>query len=382
MKRIGEFTALSLALLLAACWPPPFNLSVSSSAKTARMLSYVGQVGPIDSNSVMLGTQGTEDVVFLPEKDGAGGITIQAGFILSMDPFSGQQVNFVASNGSQYVRYGSAQGLGPLSTDPYPNFLVQSVKSTHNVIVFQYFDTTPANNEYMLATGDPIAGTFNSSGWTVLHTTYTDVLPFTPPFVANGRVIGVSIYPDPSSFLDRSFWLLRESGTNNYLEGEFDVSQNPITPPGTKLRLGGTYDISSFVGGTAKRVLYYFNPVTSQSYVSIWNSPLSPGNWSTWVWIDSTPTYRQLSSIGNRIDALLTTGELFSTEGNTGRVYDPTTPTGSLEATFPLNDLRFIGEVYIGGIATMLFSEALWYGRQVSFNVYSIPTSQIKTLGQ
>jgi hypothetical protein len=259
--------------------------------------------------------------------------------------------------------------------------MVQSVKSTHNVIVFQYFDPAPQNNQYMIATGDPNAGTFNSPGGWIVLTNFINVPPFNPP-ITNGRGIGVSIYPDPNPALDRSYWLFRQSGTNNYLEGEFDVSQNPITPPGTKLRLGGTYDISSFVGGTAKRVLYYFNPVTSQSYVSIWNSPLSPGNWSTWVWIDSTPTYRQLSSIGNRIDALLTTGELFSTEGNTGRVYDPTTPTGSLEATFPLNDLRFIGEVYIGGIATMLFSEALWYGRQVSFNVYSIPTSQIKTLGQ
>jgi len=116
----------------------------------------------------------------------------------------------------------------------------------------------------------------------------------------------------------------------------------------------------------------------------VWNSPLSPGNWSTWVWIDnaSPPTHWQLSGIGNRIDDLLTTGELFSTEGNVGRVFDPKTPTGTLEATFPLSDLRFIGEMYIGGTATMLFSHALWAGRQLSFNIYSIPTADIKTLGQ
>ena len=90
----------------------------------------------------------------------------------------------------------------------------------------------------------------------------------------------------------------------------------------------------------------------------------------------NVPTYSQLTNIGTRIDDLLTTGELLSTQGNTANVYDPTTATGTLEATFPLGDLRFVGEVYIGGTPTVLFSEALWYGQQLTFNVYSIPTSQ------
>jgi hypothetical protein len=102
----------------------------------------------------------------------------------------------------------------------------------------------------------------------------------------------------------------------------------------------------------------------------------------TWVWIDAVPTHWRLTAVDHRIDALVTTGELFSTEGNIGRVYDPTTPTGSLEAEFPLNDLRFIGEVYVGGTPTLLFSQALWYNNQVTFNVYSIPTSKLKSLGQ
>ncbi|MGA2380973.1 MAG: hypothetical protein ABSG85_16890, partial [Spirochaetia bacterium] len=240
----------------------------------------------------------------------------------------------------------------------------------------------PTNNRYMLATGNPGAGTFNSpGGWIVLNTNFINA-PVPPFFFTNARVIGVSIYPDPNPALDRSYWLFRDTGGNNYLEGEFDVSQNPITPPGIAVRGLATYDISSFVGNLAKRVLYYFNPVTARSYVSVWNSPASPGVWSNWVWIDAVPTNGQLTGVDHRIDALLTTGELFSTEGNIGRVFDPTTPTGSLEATFPLSDVRFIGEVYIGGTPTILFSQALWFGNQVTFNVYSIPTSQLKTLGQ
>jgi len=377
MKRILRLIPLSLALFLVACSPPPFNLAISQSARIIKNLTYLGQAGPMDPNSINLGNQVSEDVVFIPEKDGMGGITIQSGFVYSMDPMSGQQVSFVSNN----VRYGSPMPLGPLSSDQFPSFMVQSVKSTHNVIVFQYFDPTPQNNQYMIATGDPNAGTFNSPGGWIVLTNFINVAPFNPP-ITNGRGIGVSIYPDPNPALDRSYWLFRQSGTNNYLEGEFDVSQNPITPPGIPLRGIAPYDISSFVGNLAKRVLYYFNPVTARSYVSVWNSPASPGVWSNWVWIDAVPTNGQLTGVDHRIDALLTSGELFSTEGNIGRVFDPTTPTGSLEATFPLSDLRFIGEVYISGTATMLFSEALWYNRQVSFNVYSIPTSQLKTLGQ
>ena len=94
---------------------------------------------------------------------------------------------------------------------------------------------------------------------------------------------------------------------------------------------------------------------------------------------------RVAADAGHRPSALMdfsATGEIFSTEGNVGRVYNPTTPGGSLEATFSLNDLRFVGEVYIGGTPTMLFSQALWFNNQVSFNIYSIPTSNLKSLAQ
>jgi hypothetical protein len=204
-----------------------------------------------------------------------------------------------------------------------------------------------------------------------------------PPFnFSPGRVIGVSIFPDPNPGLDQSFWLMRDSATNHYYEGEFAVSQFPITPPGTMVRVGGFYDLSSFLENFAKRVLYYHHPITARSYVSVWDSPMSPGNWSTWVWIDNVPTFSHLTGIGHRIDALLTSGELFSGEDNVGRVYDPTTPAGSLEAEFPLYDLKYVGEAYIGGTPTVLFSQALWSDGQVSFNVYSVPTSDLRKLGK
>lgn len=357
------------------CSPPPFNLAISNSAKTAKKLTFVGQVGPMDPGSLNLGSQGNEDVVFIPEKDGLGGITIQSGFVYSMDPSSGQQVSFISNN----VRYGSPMPLGPLSTDPYPNNVLQSVKSIHNVIIFQFNDAAPINNAYSIVTGNPGTSSFTPSSQASLPT----VVQAAFGGGLNKEVIGLSIYPDPSTALDRTYWLYRRQGTNNFHEALFDISQGPISG-GSYLRGAGTYDVSPFVGDftVTGRVLYYYDPNSNRSYVSLWNSLMSPGNWSTWVWIDNVPTYSQLTGIDNRIDDLLTTGELLSTQGNTATVYDPTTPTGTFEASFPLGDLRFIGEVYIGGTATVLFSEALWFGNQVTFNVYSIPTSQLKTLAQ
>ena len=52
-----------------------------------------------------------------------------------------------------------------------------------------------------------------------------NIPPFNPP-ITTGRVIGVGMRPDVSLAFDRSYWLFRQSGGNNYLEGEFDFSQN------------------------------------------------------------------------------------------------------------------------------------------------------------
>jgi hypothetical protein len=385
MKKMPLLFA-ALLTLLVTCSPPPFDLGISESAKTARMLTFVGQV-PIDPNSINLGgSQGNEDVVFIPEKDGVGGITIQAGFIYSLDQASGQQVSFVAYDGSQgrYVRYGSTQQIGPLSSDPFPSTMLQSVKSLHSGVAFQFNDSDPGNpangNSYTIATGNPGTNSFDAvpASQTMLTAAVATVLGGSPK-----DVIGVSIYPDPSTTFDRTYWLLRRQTpaplSSRYREARFDIPQIPIAA-GSLVRAGG-YDISSFIEPTG-RVLYFYDPLANRSYVSVWNSPMSPGAWSTWVWIDAVPTYWQLTRIDNRIDDLLTTGELFSTEGNVGRVFDPMTPTGTLEATFPLSDLRFVGEVYIGGTATMLFSQALWAGKQLSFNIYSIPTSNLKSLAQ
>jgi hypothetical protein len=379
----ARFLVAALPVLLLTC-APPFDLAVSQSARVAQKLTHVGQVGPVDPNSVSLNSsssQGNEDVVFFPEKDLTGGITLQAGFLYSIDQ-SGQSVSFVASNGSSYVRYGNTQFLGPVSTDPYPNQVLQTAKSLHSGVGFQFADSMPFNNTYVFASGDPVLNTLTTTSPLPMANLVSGT-PFN--LLSAPQVIGLSIYPDPSTSLDWISVLIQDQASpTSFLEGRFRFSAGTVTTPGNALRGTTPYDLSPFAVTPANRVLYYYDrvPAVPRSYVSVWSSPMAQGAWSTWVWTNTAPNFSPLPGIAHRIDALLTTGELFSTEGNTGRVYDPTTPTGNLEAEFTLGDLRFIGEVYIGGIPNVLFSHAVWFNRQVSFDVYSIPTSQLKSLAQ
>jgi hypothetical protein len=348
MKRIFLFFILSLPIVLLTCSPPPFNLSISEAAKTAKQLSYVGQIGPISS---MSGNQGNEDVVFIPEKDGAGGITLQAGFLYSQDPLNGNQASFVAYDAGQgkYIYEGGSQWL-----DAYANVLVQSVKSLHNVIAFQIDDVTPASNRFGLMIGDTIGHTFTPPAWIGLTAQTTGNFP-PGPYSA----IGISIIPTNNPGFDRAYMLLADTGNGMYREARYHVSQAApgLTNPSsifrtTELDLVGYGVIPAGI----QRVLYYYDSASTNAF-AMWNTG---SHWTCVKWTESPPTvplWQPMPGINHRIDALLTTGELFSTEDNTARVY-------------------------IGGVPTMLFSQALWFNQQVTFNVYSLPTSKVKTLGQ
>ena len=376
-----KLCALALTtLVLLSCSPPPFDLALSLSAQAAARMTLLGQVGPMYNIS---SDQGVSDEMFIPEKDGAGGINLQAGFLTWTYQSGPRNLAAVIWDGSQgaYVRYGSIQSTPAPSPDQYPPFLVQAVKSFHNIEIFQFDDINPGNNSYAVFAGDPPTNQFpfGAPMPTLLHSLVDD-------FPINGvmkLVIGVTTYPDVNPTLDRTYWLFQETGTNDYLEAVFDNSQSVLTNI-RAVRSTVPYDLSinnapnGFLPDLMKRVLYYFDPVSARSYACWWDTTTSPNRWRTWVWISAIPTTAELTNVTHRIDALLTTGNLFSTEGEVGRIYDQ---DGALLSHFPLGNLKLVGEMYIGGVATVLFSQALRYNNELHFNVYSIPTSQLTTLG-
>ncbi len=82
--------------------------------------------------------------------------------------------------------------------------------------------------------------------------------------------------------------------------------------------------------------------------------------------------------IDHRVDAMLSTGQLLSTEGGTGRLYDR---DGTLLAAFPLGNLRLLSEEYVGGVARIYFSQYLEFNNSGHFNVYWIRSDALATLG-
>jgi hypothetical protein len=128
------------------------------------------------------------------------------------------------------------------------------------------------------------------------------------------------------------------------------------------------------------RALYYYDPDTTRtperSYLSWYDTAKS--RWRCWTWWSVSPWEGQeLTGIDHRVDAVLSTGELFSTEGDEGRVYGR---DGTLAASFPLTGLSFIEEASIDGTLRVLFSQYMYMNNSAWFAVYSIPTADLDTL--
>jgi hypothetical protein len=250
------------------------------------------------------------------------------------------------------------------------------VKGSHGNVVFSWDASQPSRFKDTIMLGNPVGNTYAAPAWADMTSFFT-AAPF---LIATPHIRHVSIYPDPNTGLDRVYALAKNTTSGRFEEAEFDISSTGLSLPGVRLRSIGI-DLSG-VGSTGipTHALYYYDPLTTLGFANWWDS--AAGGWVTWKWYETTPgsgvaVPTQLTGITHRIDAMLSTGELFSTEGDVGRIYDQ---NGKLGDQFLFTGLSFVGEVYVGGEAQMLFSQALWYNNQLHFNVYAIATKNAKTL--
>jgi hypothetical protein len=373
MRKLCALALLMLLVLLAlSCSPPPFNLGITQAAITASRMTLVGEVGPIQN----IGTdQGNSTLVFYPEKDPVAGFTLQAGFVSWASQGSSQQIAFVVSDGSGCRVVAGSQGLGPNDlAPPFPGFIIQSLKNGHTGVAFSWDGAMASSFKYVQMTGDPAGNTFTLPAW-------TDLSGFLSGFITGSPYIrDASISPSPNPGYDYAYMLVRDVGTapNPFQEMRFHLSQTGLTVP-VALR-SAELDLVGAIPTLPRHALYYYDPATTMGFANWYDSPSS--SWMCWKWYESSPgvpSATQLPGITHRIDALLSTGELFSTEGDVGRLYDQ---NGNQLAQFTLTGLAFVEETYGGGVAQMIFSQALWYNRNLHFNVYSIPTTKLKSLGQ
>lgn len=380
MKRFLPIAAV--ALVSASCLPVPFDLSLSQGAATASKMSR-------DNPSLLTVGQGfsstDRDFVFYPTvRPAGGGMDYSSGFVTSVNglTFQVQAVGRDPVSG-RLSSYGSPQWQQVPNPDAhfpaYAGWPVQPAASALSYF-FQYtFDALNplGGNRYSVKEGDPSAGNFFPVDDSDLH----NRIAFDWPLDA--VLLGASVSADPGGTYDRVNWLGTQAGTpTNFVEFGYRLNEIGLdSATRTTPRGSAWYDLSAFIPSTISRCAYFYddNPAAdparlpNRSFASWYDG--SSGGWVSYAW-DDLVSYRRLP-IDHRLDALLSTGELLSTEGGTGRLYDR---DGNLRSTFPLGSLVYIGEKYVGGAARSYFSQSMVYDRTLHFNVYWIPTAQLASL--
>jgi len=377
MKRMcGALLVVLSAGSLAACLPPPFNLDLSLAAQTASRLTFQEEVGPIDSTGGFLDSS-SANAAFYPERTTTG-ITTQAGFVLSQEPGYGQTLTFFSSNGGNWRQVGGTQSLAPVSSDPYPTVMVQAQKYGHCVVALQIDDTLPYDSTYAFAQGDPATGLFPLSVWnaTLLQTQTMNDLGFG----FGDWVVGMSI-SRAAGATDALNLLIAvpDNVTGTFMEAAYPISQ---AGPGSVVALRSTQLDLAGLGVLPRlpRYQYLYDPASGYGFAGWYNG----AGWTCVKWMEAaTPpgavVSQSLPGMTHRPDAMLSNGQILSTEGDVGRLYDQ---SGHQLAQFPLTGLRYVGETDLGGVPQVLFSQAWRQKQRLYFNVFSMETARLSSLGK
>jgi hypothetical protein len=224
----------------------------------------------------------------------------------------------------------------------------------------------PTANACQFIMGDPAAQSFSGT---------VNNLSLTPGLSGN-TVLGASFTAQAGSIMDQTHWLT--IGGSGYIEVSCMLSSGALgTATVLHSSVTSPYQLS-FLPSGATSFQYFYDIAAIRSYASWWDT--ASGGWKCAAWLDNAGAIQSASlPIDHRIDALLSTGELFSAEGGTGRLYQG---DGTLVATFPLGNLVYIGEQYVGGVARAYFSQALRYDDALHFNIYWIQSDKLKDIGR
>jgi hypothetical protein len=356
VEPVKTFGLLLVCLAVFAC-APPYIEELDSVAGLARKMTVVGTLGPVKGSF----GNGQNAMTFLPVKPtaavtGIGDLNVQSGFTITEDGgYQYLQFAFVDSSGK--VQLTSNMPPFPLAgADPnYPlyEFDVTTTTTTANLVV-----VSPGLNTSMYCTAALPGGPLNSVVSMPLTSTVLPPFGFT-------SVVGVQMVPQ-SSGPDKFNFLLTASGT---------FGEGTDTASGAGAVFGTGSSSATLASVPVARALYFKSPL-GPSYASYF----VPGSgWVCSQWTAaSTPT--PLTGVSHRIDAVLTSGDLLSTEGGILRLYDP---NGTQVRSVSLGGLQFCYEAYIGPTTPyVFFSLAIDLNQDYwAFRVYAVPTSSIRDLG-
>ena len=360
MKRL--IPALFCVALCTSCSPPLFDLMLSQGAAAAKSMT---RDNPSTITVSWDAYQEGDGFVLYPRVESAtNGFDYSSGFIVFTNGFSVEVRGLGAGGQSQ-----------PINPDPLaPAYAAWPVKSTYTTTAYLFglvFNSSdPSKNGYALFQGAP---------------TSTDVLNIGPMSGKTGMtgdtVIGAS-FAAQSTSPDVTSLLVSNAGA--YREMQLPMTTPSLATSATLIR-SGAY---AFLPSGVNRFQYFYdvNPgvtpdparTPNRSFASWYDT--ASGGWKCVAWWGTSGTgdWKTLD-IGHRIDALLSTGELLSMEEGTGRLYSR---DGVLLSTFPLGNLVFIGEEYVGTAFRSYFSQCLRYDDALHFNVYWIETDRVKDIGR
>jgi hypothetical protein len=374
MRRILPLAAA--AALCLSCTVTPFNADLSRAARTVQRLTQDNADLITFSPSGMDG--GGADSVFYPAA-GVQGFDYGAGMVTWTDDLwawigfarPDDRGSFkIGSNGEQEI---------PNKDEHAPAFQAWPVKGACGVYYTTFDALYPAaNNSYGVLGGDPGTGSTYSTARGLMSDLASSILGVT------GAVVGASVTSSREPGYDMAWNLTRAASTGLYVELGGQVSSaglaNPMAPRGF-----APYALDFLPAGVI-RCMYYFDQneagdssrYPARSFASWWDE--GAAGWKCRAWWEDAPgviTSKDLM-IDHRVDALLSTGELLSTEDGTGRLYDR---DGALLCSFPMGNLACIGERFVDGEARTYFSQCLIYDDTLHFNVYRIATRDLATLG-
>ncbi len=341
---------LGACLSLATC-APPYIVELNTAAGLVNRMTLVGTLGIVSP-----GSSSANNVRFLPVKPTASdlsGVNIRSGFVVTSSSTT-QNFQYVSLDSSGKAQTYGGNGFSSVTSDPnYPvnQFEVTTTTTTANLVALHY-GSSGASELYRV---DPSTGSF--------QTTISEGLSGVFAYPA----LGISVMPMPGA--PDVFNFLFEDSTGTYFgEGyaTIDTSFATVFTPQYE-------DFPPYIL-PVQRYFYYRNQAGTLSYASSY----SGGSWTCYQWAPST-TAVVLPGATHRIDALLTTGDLLSTEGGTLRLYDS---NGNQVLSVSLGGLQYCYEAYVGTTPYVFFSLTMSLREdKYAFNVYAIPTSAMRGLG-
>jgi hypothetical protein len=371
VAAVRKIAFLSVLVLACLSCSPPYNADLSLAAINLSRLTYQSVV---DTGIRIQTDSPAYDAVFMPVKASSGTLSTvdpSRGFILLT---SANQVSlmYVQPDGNGgYVRVPDPASSGPVGIgtlsgrDPnYPGFEMRTVPNGIYAAIFSYDSSQPGNSSpdiWQVASGNitPLFPTLTFSGLVAAI--------MTPPILP----VGAQFVPSFSSVQDSMNLLVRDGFAFIHEVGLTSV--NSLGFSGVTDFTGGySSSLATLLSGL-NRCLYYHDAAAGVSYASFY----AAGAWQCWRWQSGGANLQKVMGITCRIDALLTTGELLSTQDGVGRLFDP---QGNLISTFPFGALRYSMEAYVNGTATVFLSRSVVTGGTLSLELYSIPSSKLKSL--